>query len=444
MSGPAMPDETHDAALRSWVDGAGHRQSDFPIQNLPFGVFRRGAANEAPRIGVRIGDAILDLHALGPSLTNLPDAMRAALRGQALNDVMGLPAEQRRAMRATLSSLLRAGGDLAARHRGAAEDALVRAGQVTMGLPAAIGTFVDFYACLDHATTAGRVLRKGEPAPLLPNWKWMPLGYHGRASSIQVGGAVVRPAGQVRPDRSQPPAFEPTRELDYEAELGAFVGPGCAKGRRVAMADAAGHIAGYVLVNDWSARDLQTWEGGPLGPLQSKSFATSISPWVVTSEALAPFRTAPYPRDDGDPEPLPHLDHPSDRAWGGLDIRLEAFVSTARMRAAGQPAQRISRASARGLYWTMQQILAHMASNGSGLAPGDLLASGTISGDAEGTRGCLLETTQRGRAPIQVGDETRAFLEDGDEVTLTARCERDGYVPIGFGECSGVIVPAPP
>lgn len=443
MSLPIPPglDDSHDPALRCWLAAAAPERSQFPIQNLPFGMFMRDGG-DAPRIGVRIGDDILDLRAVERSWLDVPDGTWAALKTPTLNGVMALPALERRALRSRLSAFLRKGGEDEEARRTAVEHALVPVERARMCLPASIGSFIDFYACLNHAVTAGTVLRRGEPASLLPNWKWMPLGYHGRASSVQVGGTPVwRPSGQRRPRRSEPPVFGPTQELDYEVEIGAFVGPGCARGHRVAIEDAAQHVAGYVLVNDWSARDLQAWEGGPLGPFQSKSFATSISPWVVTSEALAPFRAVAFAREAEDPEPLPHLDHAGDRAWGGLDVCLEAFVSTARMRAEGRAAQRVSRANARELYWTMQQMLSHAASNGSGLAEGDLLASGTVSGAVDGTRGCLLEITQRGRVPLAFGGEERGFLEDGDEVTLTAHCEREGYVSIGFGECSGRIVP---
>lgn len=438
-------DHTHDPGLRSWVESAIPGQSPFPIQNLPFGVFTRDGGDAEPRIGIRIGDCILDLRAVEPGRLRFPPSVREALAAPTLNRVMALPPAERRLIRAEVSALLRADGGGEAERRAAADGALVVVGQARMGLPAAIGSFVDFYACLNHAVNAGTVLRRGAPAPLLPTWPWMPLAYQGRASSVIVGGtALRRPCGQSRPDRSAPPLFGPTRELDYEAELGAFVGPGCPAGQRVAIDDAGAHIAGFVLVNDWSARDFQTWEGGPLGPLQSKSFATSISPWVVTSEALAPFRAPAFPRAAEDPAPLPYLASEADRRSGGLDIVVEAHLRTARMRRENRPAYRVSRANARELYWTMPQMLTHLASNGSGLSPGDLLASGTLSGIEDGTRGCLLETTQRGRVPLVLDGETRGFLEDGDELVLTATCERDGFVPIGFGPCAGIVTPAVP
>ncbi len=445
VAAAAGVDHTHDPRLRSWVESAIPGQSPFPIQNLPFGVFARDGGDAEPGIGIRIGDRILDLRAVERSWLRFPPSVTEALAAPTLNRVMALPPSERRLVRDRVSALLRAGGGDEAERRAVAAGALMPVAQARMCLPAAVGSFVDFYACLNHAVTAGSVLRRGAPAPLLPNWHWMPLAYQGRAASVVVGGtALRRPCGQSRPDRSAPPLFGPTRELDYEAEIGAFVGPGCPAGQRVAIDDAGAHITGFVLVNDWSARDFQTWEGGPLGPLQSKSFATSISPWVITSEALAPFRAPAFTRAAEDPAPLPYLASEADRRSGGLDMVVEAFIRTARMRSEDRPAHRVSRASARELYWTMQQMLTHLASNGSGLSAGDLLASGTLSGTEDGTRGCLLETTQRGRVPLAFEGETRGFLEDGDEVVLTATCERDGFVPIGFGVCEGVVTPAIP
>lgn len=436
-------DHTHAPDLRSWVESAAPGQSEFPIQNLPFGLFVRKDGKAQRRIGVRIGDMVLDLSRVKGAWLRWSPQVEAAIHDTTLNALMALPAAERRTLRSRISALLRAGGEEEIERRAAVEGALLPIGLIDLCLPAAVGTFIDFYACINHAITAGTVLRRGEPASLLPNWHWMPLAYQGRASSVVAGGgAIMRPWGLSRPDRTRPPVFAPTRELDYEVELGAFIGPGSAAGDRLSIDNAQDHIAGFVLVNDWSARDFQTWEGGPLGPLQSKSFATSVSPWVVTAEAMAPFRAPAYPRPPDAPDLLPHLANVRDRETGGLDITMESHIRTARMRDGGIPGQRISRANARELYWTFQQMATHLASNGSGLSPGDLLASGTISGDRDGTRGCLLETTQRGRVPVEVGGEARGFLEDGDEVVLTARCERDGFVPIGFGDCSGTIAPA--
>lgn len=436
-------DHTHAPDLRSWVDSAVPGQSDFPIQNLPLGLFVRKDGKPQRRIGVRIGDMVLDLCRVKGAWLRWSPHVEAAIHDTTLNSLMALPASERRTLRRRISDLLRAGGEDEIGRRSAVEGALLPIALIEPCLPAAVGSFIDFYACINHAITAGTVLRRGEPASLLPTWHWMPLAYQGRASSVVVGGgSVLRPWGLSRPDRTRPPIFGPTRELDYEVELGAFIGPGCPAGDRLSIDDAQDHVAGFVLVNDWSARDFQTWEGGPLGPLQSKSFATSVSPWVVTAEAMAPFRAPAYRRPADAPELLPHLASVNDGEAGGLDVVVEAYIRTARMRDGGIPGQRISRANARELYWTFHQMATHLASNGSGLAPGDLLASGTISGDRDGSRGCLLETTHRGRAPIEVGGEPRSFLEDGDEVVLTARCERDGFVPIGFGDCSGTIIPA--
>jgi fumarylacetoacetase len=311
-----------------------------------------------------------------------------------------------------------------------------------MHLPVAIGAFVDFFACMNHALTTAAVLRRGEPGPLLTNFMWMPLAYHGRSASVTVADMVRRPWGQRRPQRDAPPIFEPSRELDFETELGALIGPGCASGQRISIADAARNIAGYVIVNDWSARDIQTWEGGPMGPMQSKSFATTISPWVVTAEALAPFRAPAFARPADHPPPLPYLFDREDQSSGGLDVTLEASLRTAAMRSRRDKPHVVSRSSATEMYWTPQQMLAHYSANGGGVSAGDLLASGTLSGAADGSRGCLLEATQRGRAPLQIGAETRGFLEDGDEVNITAHCRRERFSSIGFGDCKAIVLSA--
>jgi fumarylacetoacetase len=311
-----------------------------------------------------------------------------------------------------------------------------------MELPFVVGDYTDFYASMDHATNVGAMFRPDNP--LLPNYKWVPIGYHGRASSVVPGGTgIVRPCGQARPDAAAPPAFGPTTALDYELEVGAWVGRGNALGSAVPVAEADQHLFGLCLVNDWSARDVQTWEYQPLGPFLAKSFATSVSPWVVTMDALAPFRAPRAPRAGSDPAPLPYLDDAGDAASGAIDITLEAWLRTARMRDAGEPAIRLSNSAFRGMYWTFAQMLAHHASNGCNLRPGDLIASGTVSGPGPASRGCLLELTRRGTEPVRLpGGETRAFLADGDEVTLRGWCERDGFRRIGLGECRGVVNPA--
>jgi fumarylacetoacetase len=310
-----------------------------------------------------------------------------------------------------------------------------------MALPAEIGDYTDFYASVHHATNVGRMFRPDNP--LLPNYKWVPIGYHGRASSVVVSGTPVRrPSGQLKDDGADAPSFAPTRRLDYEVELGCYVGPGNALGEPVPIGAAADQLFGFCLLNDWSARDLQAWEYQPLGPFLAKNFASTVSPWVVTSAALAPFRAPVAARAEGDPAPLPYLADPEDAAAGGVGVELEVLLLTEAMRAGGYPPYRLSRSDALDLYWTPAQLVAHHASNGCNLRPGDLLGSGTVSGPEDGARGCLLELTWRGSRPVTLpGGETRRFLEDGDEVILRGMCRRPGAVPIGFGECRGRIVP---
>jgi fumarylacetoacetase len=311
--------------------------------------------------------------------------------------------------------------------------------EAEMGLPAAVGDYTDFYASVFHATNVGRMLRPDNP--LLPNYKWMPIGYHGRASSLLVSGtAVRRPGGQTAPRGDGPPEVGPSRSLDYELEVGAFLGPGNALGSPIPIAEAEAHVFGLCLVNDWSARDVQRWEYQPLGPFLSKSFATSLSPWVVTLEALAPFRVPALARPEGDPDPLPHLRDEDDQARGGVDLRLEVLLSSETMRREERAPVSVSRSNLRDLYWTLAQMVTHHSSNGCNLRPGDLVASGTVSGPETENRGCLLERTWRGEEPftLPTGEERR-FLEDGDEVILRGHCEREGYARIGFGECRGLI-----
>jgi fumarylacetoacetase len=359
-----------------------------------------------------------------------------------LNELMALEGRVRGTLRHRLSHLLRADrGFVTARDDAA--DVLLPQADAEMQLPAAVGDYTDFYASVFHATSVGKMLRPDNP--LLPNYKWVPIGYHGRASSLVVSGTPVRrPCGQTEPAAgASAPAFGPSRSLDYELEVGAFLGPGNPLGAPVPLAGAEARIFGLVLVNDWSARDLQKWEYQPLGPFLAKSFATSVSPWVVTLEALAPFRAPAFPRPAGDPQPLGHLHHDEDRAHGGFDLKLEVLLSSRAMRERGLEPARISASNLRDLYWTLAQLVAHHASNGCNLRPGDLIASGTVSGEAEDSRGCLLERTWRGSQPITLpGGEERRFLEDGDEVILRGRCTREGFATIGFGECRGEVLAA--
>ncbi|MEA1072672.1 fumarylacetoacetase [Sphingomonas sp. LY160] len=427
-------DHTHDPALTSWVDSAnGH--PDFPIQNLPLGVFsRRG---EEPRIGVAIGDRILDCRMLATG-DLLDDHMRLALTLPHLNAWFAHGHRHGQALRHCLSDLL---SD--ERHRAAVEPMLVSQAAVEMHLPCTIGDYTDFYVGIHHATNVGKQFRPDQP--LLPNYKYVPIGYHGRASSVRLSGTpVVRPKGQRKPPTADVPDYGPSRRLDYELELGIFIGRGNELGETISIGEAGEHIAGYCLLNDWSARDLQAWEYQPLGPFLAKNFQTSISPWVVTPQALAPFRRAMGARPEGDPSPLPYLDHADDRQGGALGIELEVTLLTAAMREAGTKPHVLSRGeAAAAMYWSAAQIVTHHASNGCNLQPGDLIGTGTLSVEDSSGLGSLLEISQGGKAPLTLpSGEQRSFLEDGDELTLAARCVGEGAATIGFGTCTGRICPA--
>jgi len=438
---PAL-DETHDSKVQSWVESANVAGSDFPIQNLPFGVFRRRDAGAEARVGVAIGDRILDLDGMQSEGLLADESVRLAANACAsdsLNPLMSLGAGPRRALRRRLHVILRQ--DSPASDRQAASRHLVSQSDVDMLLPAVVGDYTDFYASIFHSTNVGKLFRPDNP--LLPNYKYIPIGYHGRASSLVPSGAPVRrPSGQTR-DGEADPKFGPTRALDYELELGCFVSKGNTLGETIPIADAEDHSFGICLVNDWSARDIQAWEYQPLGPFLAKSFATSLSPWVVTMEALAPFRAPAFAREAGDPAPLPYLFDRSDREHGGLDLSLEVSLLSVRMREAGLAPVVLGRSNFRDMYWTMAQMLTHHASNGCNLRAGDLLASGTVSGLDKSARGCLLELTSRGKDPVTLPTgEQRRFLEDGDEVILDGFCEREGFRRIGLGGCRGTILPA--
>jgi fumarylacetoacetase len=432
-----MPDATHDPARTSWVASAeGH--PDFPLQNLPLGVFSPKGGE--PRGGVAIGGEILDLAAALAAGLFEDEAKRAAeaASGPTLNAFLALGAGPRRALRRRLSAILVEGSGA----RDKAERCLHRAADCAVHLPAAIGDYTDFYVGIHHATNVGKLFRPDNP--LLPNYKWVPIGYHGRASTVVPSGVPVRrPMGQRKRAEEALPSFGPCRTLDYELELGIWIGPGNEQGTPIPIAAAAEHVAGFCLLNDWSARDVQAWEYQPLGPFLSKSFASTISPWIVTPEALEPFRTPQPARAEGDPAPLDYLLDEADQRQGALEIELEVLLRTERMRAAGQAPHRLSLSSTRHMYWTTAQMVAHHTSNGCGLRPGDLLGSGTISAPTPDGCGSLLETTQGGKAPVALPNgETRGFLEDGDEVILRARGVRDGAAPIGFGECRAVVLPS--
>jgi fumarylacetoacetase len=434
----AMPrlDETHDPARRSWVASAnGH--ADFPIQNLPFGVFSR-AGDPGLRAGVAIGDAVVDLTAAREAGLFHGDADSAAALAARppLNEFLAAGAEARRVLRTRLSALLAEGTV----ERPRLEPLLYSAADCTLHPPATIGDYTDFYAGIHHALNVGRQFRPDEP--LLPNYKYLPIGYHGRSSSVVVSGmAVRRPSGQRKAPTEAAPTVGPSCRLDYELELGVWIGPGNPLGSSIPIAEAHEHIAGLCLLNDWSARDLQAWEYQPLGPFLAKNFATSISPWIVSPEALAPFRIAQPSRPDGDPAPLPYLWDADDQAYGAFDLELEVLLVTPALRAGGRPAHRLAVGSARHLYWTVAQLVTHHASNGCNLRPGDLLGTGTISAPTPDGYGSLLELTEGGKTPVRLASgETRTFLEDGDEIVMRARARRDGAVSIGFGEVRGAIV----
>jgi fumarylacetoacetase len=430
------------SARSSWVVSAnGH--PDFPIQNLPFGVFRRAGSSEAPRVGVAIGDQILDVAAclaadLFDHVDDLVERGGRACASPSLNALMALGAPVRRALRDAITRLL--DGDASVHDKQIAEYALVAQADAELFLPVQVGDYTDFYASVHHATNVGSMFRPDNP--LLPNYKWVPIGYHGRASSLVVSGTpVLRPSGQRKGPNDDAPTVGPSRSLDYELELGVFVGAGTALGDTMTLDSAEdAHLWGVCLLNDWSARDIQSWEYQPLGPFLAKNFASTISPWVVTMEALEPFRAPLAARAEGDPAPLPYLSSAADAARGGLALTVEVWLRTARMRDAGDAAVRISRGSSLDLYWSFAQMLTHHASSGCNMRPGDLLGSGTISGPAVDSRGCLLELTWRGAQPVALPNgETRGFLEDGDEVIMTAFAEREGAVRIGLGRCAGEV-----
>ncbi len=436
-----MIDDTHAPERRSWVASAnGH--PEFPIQNLPLGVF--APPGGSARGGVAIGNEILDL-SVGLELGLFEGVARQAAEaasGATLNALFALGRGPRAALRHRISNILDIAGAERARMEAARARLLHPAADCRLKLPAAIGDYTDFFAGIHHATNAGKLFRPDNP--LLPNYKYVPIGYHGRASSIAVsGGKVRRPDGQRKPASEQSPSFGPSRNLDYELELGVWIGPGNALGSPIPIAEAADHIAGFCLLNDWSARDIQAWEYQPLGPFLGKSFHTSVSAWVVTPEALAPFRMAQASRPAGDPAPLAYLSDASDQAAGALDIDLEVFLLTEDLASNGLAPHRLSAGNGRYLYWTVAQLVTHHSCGGCNLRPGDLFGTGTISGPGDGELGSLLEISAGGRQPVALASgETRRFLENGDTVIMRARCRRDGFAGIGFGECRATVVAA--
>lgn len=431
--------ETHDSSLTSWVESANEETSDFPIQNLPFAVFRRAGSDEAWRGGVAIGEDIVDLaalHTLVPFNGLAAEALEAARRDQ-LNDFMAMGKAAWSALRLALSRALRRGSD----QQSLLEHCLVAQSDAEYHLPCHIGDYTDFYASVHHATTIGALFRPDNP--LLPNYKWVPIAYHGRASSIYVSGQRFhRPVGQLKAPDADTPVVAPCRRLDYELEVGIFIGAGNALGERISMAQAEDHVFGICLFNDWSARDIQGWEYQPLGPFLAKNFASTISPWLVTMEALAPFRQA-FTRASDDPQPLPYLCSAENDAKGAIDMHLEALLLTEKMAKHGQSPERLSRSNFADAYWTVAQMVTHHTINGCNLQAGDLFGSGTMSGPEPAQGGSLIELSQGGKQAITLANgEQRTFLEDGDSVILRGYCQRDGARRIGFGEVTATVLPA--
>jgi fumarylacetoacetase len=405
-----------------WVESA--QGSDFPIENLPLGIFSVGERRR--RAGVAIGDFVLDLVAIADLLD---EEWRDDLSQPVLNSWLSRGQEAQRDLRSRVQEIL-----TDERYRDDVESELIGQTEVRMHLPCVVGDYTDFYVGIHHATNVGKQFRPDNP--LLPNYKYVPIGYHGRASSVRVSGEpVIRPSGQRKALDADTPEYGPSRRLDYELELGIWIGEENELGSPIPIGEAADHVGGYCLLNDWSARDLQAWEYQPLGPFLAKNFLTSVSAWVVSPQALEPFRKPMPPRPAGDPQPLPYLDDPVDREHGALGVQLEVTLTTERMRREGAPPQILSRGSAdAAMYWSAAQIVAHHSSNGCNLQAGDLIGTGTLSTDSDGGLGSLLEISRGGKEPVQLPTgETRSFLEDGDEVTLRAWCDGDA-VRIGFGE----------
>ena len=434
-----MINETHDPALRSWVVSANAAGTDFPIQNLPFAVFRRKGSADSYRCGVAIGDQILDLAAASRTQVFKGSDAQAADAGanNGLNALMAMGSAAWSSLRLALSRALRE----KAPEQQALTACLVPQSDAEYDVPAHIGDYTDFYTSIHHATNIGRQFRPDNP--LLPNFKWIPIGYHGRCSSIGVSGqSFPRPVGQLKSPDVETPVLAPCKRMDIELELGIFVGQGNDSGAPIAIGQAEQHVFGLCLLNDWSARDIQAWEYQPLGPFLAKNFATTLSPWVVTLEALAPYRV-PFTRPEGDPLPLPYLDSPANREQGCIDIRMEALIRTDRMLREGTPAFSLTRTSYKYSYWTIAQLVAHHTVNGCNLRPGDLFGSGTMSGPVLEQAAALIELTAGGKNPIALpGGESRTWLEDGDTAILTGWCEGPGKARIGFGTCEGTMLPA--
>lgn len=430
--------ETHDSALQSWVSSANDGVSDFPIQNLPFAIFRRNKTDEF-RGGVAIGDQIVDLLLLSNTdvfPTEIRQVLEVAAKSE-LNEFMAMGPEAWSSLRLAMSRALREGSELESSLRAC----LVRQVDVEYKLPCKITDYTDFYTSIHHATAMGSLFRPDNP--LLPNYKWVPIGYHGRASSIGISGqSFPRPLGQLKGPDDEVPTLAPSKRVDFELEMGVFIGPGNEQGSPIPMAEAEEHVFGMCLFNDWSARDIQGWEYQPLGPFLAKSFASTISPWIVTLEALAPYRLA-FTRPEGDPQPLPYLSSEQNRSAGAMDIKLEVLLQTQDMRSKGEAPVSLSRSNFKYSYWTVAQLVSHHTVNGCNLQPGDLLGTGTQSGPGEGEYGSILELSHGGKQPIKLANgETRIFLEDGDTVVLRGYCESSNAVRLGFGEVVGTVLSA--
>ncbi len=431
--------ETHAPSEQSWLDSANDPQTDFPLQNLPFASFQQIGESQQWRGGIAIGDQVLDLKQLAQKNLLQQDAQRAIELGsqRQLNELMGARPQILSALRKGVWELLRVGSP----SKDTVQDCLIPQKNVEYQLPARIGDYTDFYASIHHATNVGSLFRPDNP--LLPNYRWVPIGYHGRSSSIGISGQNFhRPLGQVKGPQFEVPSLRASSRLDYELEVGIFIGQANDLGQPLSMEEAEEHIFGLCLLNDWSARDIQAWEYQPLGPFLAKNFATTISPWIVTMEALAPYRTQ-WTRETEDPQPLDYLESVENRASGGIDLCLEVYLETLQMRKDGQAPTKLSASNFKESYWTAAQLVTHHAIGGCNLQPGDLLGSGTQSGPTLSEAGSLLELSKGGKEAITLDNgETRTFLEDGDTVILRGYCARAGYLRIGFGEVRGTVLPA--
>lgn len=434
----SLINETHDINLTSWVSSANNAECDFPIQNLPFAEFRTKGTDEAFRGGVAIGDQVIDLAKLSHLNIFTGDAKTAldAASESTLNTFMGLGQQYWSALRLALSKALREGAE----QQKEIESTLIAQADIEFSLPCRIGDYTDFYTSIYHATAVGSLFRPDNP--LLPNYKWVPIGYHGRSSSIDVSGQTFhRPKGQTKAPDAETPSFGPCKRLDYELELGIYLGKGNALGDAIAIENAENHVFGFCVFNDWSARDLQAWEYQPLGPFLAKNFASTVSPWIVTTEALAPYRTS-WTRDENYPQPMEYLESAANREQGAFDIQMDVKIQTKKMRSEGHSPAQVSTSSFKHSYWTVAQMVTHHTVNGCNFMPGDMLGSGTQSGPTHEEAGSLLELSRGGKEKITLSNgEQRSFLEDGDNVIMRGWCEKQGYARIGFGSVESTVLP---